>query len=332
MGNNSRIKFAIVGMGRIGKRHAALIKDNPHAELVAYCDISVPATTGVDDEGIAFFSSLESMLTSTIHIDVVNICTPNGMHAAQTISALKTGCSVVCEKPIALSVFDAVMMAQTATQYGKNIFCVMQNRYSQPSVWLKNAVTSQLLGDIYMVQINCFWNRDERYYLSDSWHGDAALDGGTLFTQFSHFIDTLYWIFGDISNISASFRDFSHGHLTDFEDSGIVSFDVLSGGIGSLNYSTAVWDSNLESSITVIGSKGSVKIAGQYMDSVEFCNIKDYDAPMFSAELDPIDHHRSMIQNVIDTVRGCAEPDSTVSEGLKVVEIIERIYAKREKE
>jgi UDP-N-acetyl-2-amino-2-deoxyglucuronate dehydrogenase len=150
----------------------------------------------------------------------------------------------------------------------------MQNRYSPPSQWIKSVVDQRLLGDIHLVQVNCYWNRDERYYKAGSWKGSNALDGGTLFTQFSHFIDILYWLFGDITDIQGKFADFNHNDLTEFEDSGLVTFRFLDGGMGCLNYSTAVWDKNLESSMTIIGSNGSVKIGGQYMDQVEYCHIK----------------------------------------------------------
>ena len=137
----------------------------------------------------------------------------------------------------------------------------MQNRYSPPSVWIKDLIDRKVLGDIYMVQLNCYWNRDERYYKAGGWKGTKDLDGGTLFTQFSHFIDIMYWLFGDIQNIQGKFADFNHKDYTDFEDSGFVSFDFVNGGIGSLNYSTSVANQNLESSMTIIGEKG-IKLSG----------------------------------------------------------------------
>ncbi len=116
-------------------------------------------------------------------------------------------------------------------------------------------------------------------YYQNSWKGTKDLDGGTLFTQFSHFIDIMYWLFGDITNIQGRFDDFNHGDSIAFEDSGMVAFDFINGGMGCINYSTAVWDKNLESSITIIGAKGSIKIGGQYMNEVEYCHIKDYTMP-----------------------------------------------------
>jgi predicted dehydrogenase len=191
-----------------------------------------------------------------------------------------------------------------------------------------------------MVKLDCFWNRDSRYYKKDGWHGDACLDGGTLFTQFSHFIDIMYWLFGDITNIRGNFADFNHKDLTDFEDTGFVIFDFIKGGLGSLNYSTAVWDTNLESSITIIGSKGTVKVAGQYMNEVVYCHVDGYEMPELAPSNPPNDYglykgsaqnHHYVIENVVDALNGSKTITTNVLEGLKVVDIIERIYAVRNK-
>jgi predicted dehydrogenase len=214
----------------------------------------------------------------------------------------------------------------------------MQNRYSPPSEWLKEIIENKRLGDIFLVQLNCFWNRDDRYYKKGSWKGTSDLDGGTLFTQFSHFIDIMYWVFGDITDINGVFADFNHQQSTCFEDSGIVNFRFINGGMGSINYTTAVFDTNLESSITVIGSKGSIKIGGQYMNEVVYCHIDGYQMP----ELPPVNpandygtykgsaaNHHYIIENVIDTLKGRTTMTTNALEGLKVVEIIERIYSLR---
>ena len=171
------------------------------------------------------------------------------------------------------------------------------------------------------------------------WKGRQDLDGGTLFTQFSHFIDLLYWIFGDLKNISARFKDFNHKDLTDFEDSGLVTFDLVnSNGMGCINYSTAVHDTNLESSITVIGSLGSVKVGGQYMDKVEYCHIKDYTLPTlqptspandYGTHKGSANNHHFVIQNVVETLTGKSEASTKAIEGLHAVDIIERIYSLR---
>lgn len=335
---SKKVKFAVVGAGHIGKRHAEMIRREEEAELVAMVDIRSKEECGAQDFDVPFFSSIEELLGSDLDFDIVNVCTPNGLHASQSLAALEAKKHVVCEKPMGLSKDNCEKVIFKSLQVSKQVFCVMQNRYSPPSEWIKSVVSEGILGDIYMVQLNCYWNRDERYYKAGGWKGTQELDGGTLFTQFSHFIDIMYWLFGDIENIQGRFADFSHKEVTDFEDSGFVSFDFINGGMGCLNYSTAVIDKNLESSMTIIGSKGSVKIGGQYMNEVEVCNIPGYEMPVLKESNPANDYgpykgsaanHNYVIQNVIDTIKGRTTITTNALEGLKVVEIIERIYKVR---
>lgn len=339
--NSDKIKFAVIGAGHIGKRHAEMIRREPEAELVALVDVRPKEACGAEDFGVPFFNSTEELLKSGLEFDVVNICTPNGLHAEQAIAALEHKKHVVCEKPMGLSKDSCEKVIFKSLQMSRHVFCVMQNRYSPPSEWIKSVIDNGILGDIFMVQLNCYWNRDERYYKKEGWKGTRELDGGTLFTQFSHFIDIMYWLFGDIDNIQGKFADFSHKKLTDFEDSGFVSFDFVNGGMGCINYSTAVCDKNLESSITVIGSKGSVKIGGQYMNEVEVCNIPGYEMPQlaptnpgndYGAYKGSAANHNYVISNVIQTLKGKTTATTNALEGLKVVEIIERIYKIRDEQ
>lgn len=332
--NGTKIKFAVIGCGHIGKRHAAMIRNNAECELVAVCDVK-EQQPGPDNAHVPFYNSVEAMLAAPVKPDVVCIATPNGLHEEHALKALANGHHVVIEKPMALTKAGCEKILYEALHHHKLIFCVMQNRYSPPSVWLKDILRQNLLGKIYMVQINCYWNRDERYYTKGNWHGTSDLDGGTLFTQFSHFIDIMYWLFGDITNIAGRFNDFNHKGITDFEDSGFVTFDFVQGGMGSINYSTSVWNSNLESSITIIAEKGTVKVGGQYMNEVEACNIKDYVMPVLPPSNPPNDYgqykgsaanHHYIFENVVDVLKGRAPITTNALEGLKVVEIIERIY------
>lgn len=338
---DQKVKFAVVGYGHIGKRHAQMVRQNPNSELVAVCDIR-PAKE-VDAEAIEekFFNSYEEMLAAGLDVDVVNICTPNGLHFDYAIKALEQRINVVVEKPIALTRSEAEIMVFKSLEVSRHVFCVMQNRYSPPSVWLKDVVSNKTLGDVLMVQLNCYWNRDDRYYKKDNWHGTADLDGGTLFTQFSHFIDIMYWLFGDITNIQGKFKDFTHEGLTAFEDSGFVNFDFVNGGMGALNYSTAIADKNFESSITIIGTKGTVKVAGQYMNEVDYCEIKDYEMPVLAESNPPNDYglykgsaqnHNYVIENVVDKILNEGTITTNVLEGMKVVDIIERIYKVRDEQ
>lgn len=334
----SKIKFAVIGAGHIGKRHAEMIRREEEAELVALVDVRTAEECGATDFNVPFFSSIEELLASGIEFDVANVCTPNGFHAEQSMAILEAKRHVVCEKPMALAKKDCEDIIFKSLQVSKQVFCVMQNRYSPPSEWIKNLIDNKILGDIYMVQLNCYWNRDSRYYKPGGWKGKQDLDGGTLFTQFSHFIDIMYWLFGDIKNIQGKFADFNHKDTTDFEDSGIVNFDFINGGMGCINYSTAVAVQNLESSITIIGANGSVKIGGQYMNEVEICNIEGYEMPELAPTNPGNDYgqykgsaanHNYVIQNVIETLKGKNSATTNALEGLKVVDIIERIYEVR---
>ncbi len=337
----NKVYFAIIGCGYIGNRHAESILSHPEAELVACTDINpVLKTTFEQKYRIPFFEKAEDMLNAHPDIDVVCVCTPNGLHAAHSLLALEHKKHVVCEKPMGLTRQSCEDVIYKALQVHKQVFCVMQNRYSPPSVWLKSVIQQELLGKIFMVQVNCYWNRDDRYYKKGTWKGSKNLDGGVLYTQFSHFIDIMYWLFGDITNIQAHFNNFTHTHNTELhDDSGIIQFDFINGGMGCINYSTAVWDKNMESSITIIGEKGSIKVGGQYMEKVEYCHVKDYVMPELPPSNPPNDYgthkgsaanHNFVIDNVVKTIQGIEHPTTNALEGLKVVDIIERIYKLRQ--
>jgi len=337
--SDQTVNFAVVGYGHIGKRHAEMIRRNDEGNLVAIVDILSAEECGASKEPEPFYSDMREMLEAHPEVEVVNICTPNGLHAEQSLMALKYKKHVVCEKPMGLTKASCEEVIFKALQVSRHVFCVMQNRYSPPSVWLKEMIENKRLGDIFLVDIDCYWNRDERYYKKGGWKGTAKLDGGTLFTQFSHFIDIMYWLFGDIENIEGRFADFNHAESTDFEDSGLVTFDFINGGKCSLNYSTSVWGGNLGSSITVIGSKGSVKVGGQYMNEVEICNVEGYEMPELQASGPANDYgaykgsaanHHFVINNVIDTIKNRNVATTNALEGLKVVDIIERIYKVRD--
>ena len=334
MSTDKTIKFAVVGAGHIGMRHAEMIERNPNASLIAICDIKAKEDCNAKDYNGPFYQSLDDMLGEQ-DFDVLCVATPNGLHAEHALKGLKANKHIVLEKPMALKKNDCEKVIFTALERAKQVFCVMQNRYSPPSVWIKDIMNNNLLGNIHMVQINCYWNRDDRYYKKGGWKGNLELDGGTLFTQFSHFVDIMYWLFGDIKNIRTNFQDFTHKDSTDFEDSGFVSFDFINGGMGSINYSTSVWGKNFESSLTIIAEKGTVKIGGQYMNEVEYCNIENYEM----TELPPANpandygnykgsaaNHNYIFDNVIETLQGKTSITTNALEGLKVVEIIERIY------
>lgn len=312
----------------------AMINADEGANLIAVADVIDKSSLNLPNS-MPYYTSIDKMLSEHPEIDVVNICSPNYFHAPQAIQVLRSGRHVVVEKPLALSTADALQIAQAEKESGKTAFMVMQNRYSPPSKWLKSLMDQKTLGKLYAINVNCFWNRNRDYYADGHWHGTQKYDGGTLFTQFSHYIDILLWLVGPIDIISASFNDYAHHDTTDFEDTGIVQFRTADGAMGNLNYSTAVPLGNLETSIIIIGEKGSVKVAGQYMNEVVHCNIENYTMPELAPSNPPNDYgaykgsaanHCYVIENVVRTLNNLDQPTTPIADGINVIDTIERIY------
>lgn len=343
------IRFAVIGLGHIGRRHAALIAAHAATEIVAIVDV-LPEEQLTRPEGVGgevpLFAGVGDLLASGINLEVACICTPNGLHAEQAIQLLAAGVHTVIEKPVALTTQGAKAIIAAAKAADRHVFGVMQNRYSPASAWLKAQVDAGVLGEILQVHLDCFWNRDHRYYTlppdgrPHPWHGDAALDGGVLFTQFAHFIDLLCWCFGEVTVHSARFANQNHEDIHVFADTGMVHFAFGEGALGSLNFSTAVWDRNFESTLTVIGERGTIKLGGQYMNELRYCHVAGLDQP----ELPPSSpannygpytgsaaNHHFVIDNVVEVLRGTAQVATTAEEGLAVVKVIEDVYAKVEK-
>ena len=317
-----------------------MVAGNDESELLAIVDTdeSKRSEAKAAYPSIEVFDSIESLIASCLVSDVVNICTPNGYHARQAIQMLDNKSHVVIEKPMGLTRQECEEVIFKSLQVSRHVFCVKQNRYSPSSKWLKEVVEKDLLGKINMVQLSCYWNRDARYYKPGGWKGTQDLDGGVLFTQFSHFIDIMYWLFGDIQNIVSKSTNFNHQGATEFNDSGVVQFEFINGGFGSINYSTSIWNKNFESSIIVIGEKGTVKVSGQYMDQLEYCHIEDYEMPELDPPNPPNDYgdykgsaanHHYVIENVINVLTGKSQISTNALEGMKVVEMIERIHRKQ---
>ena len=244
-----KIKFAIVGCGRIAQRHAEHI--NTYGILSAVCDV-VPerAQTLADKYKARVYASIEELLFAEKGIDVVSVCSPNGLHASHSIKALKAGFHVLCEKPMAISVHDCGEMINAAEKANRRLFAIKQNRFNPPVAAVKQAMDEGRLGRIYSIQLSCFWNRNEDYY-QNSWKGTRDLDGGTLYTQFSHFIDLLYWMFGDVKNVQAFMSNYAHKNTIEFEDTGVVILEFYDGAIGTVNYTVNSYQKNMEGSLNI---------------------------------------------------------------------------------
>jgi predicted dehydrogenase len=328
------LRFAIVGCGRIAQRHAEHIAGQ--GKLVAVCDTNKERR----DEMAAKYNSkayvsLDELLQQEKNIDLIAICTPNGLHARQSIQALEAGIHVLCEKPMAITVTDCERMIAAANKADKHLFIVKQNRFNAPIAELKKVIDEGRLGKIIDVQLNCFWNRNNKYYESSDWKGKKNLDGGTLYTQFSHFIDLLYWMVGDVKNIHAITRNFMHQHIIDFEDSGVIALEFENGAIGTVNYTVNSFEKNMEGSITVFGEKGTVKVGGQYLNVLEYQNIENYKmqsvfetkpANDYGHYQGSMSNHDKVYDNVVDVLKNKGTIATNGFEGLKTVEIIERIY------
>ena len=296
----------------------ATIKLQPKCELVAIID-----TICEQQIGFPHYATLQEYLETTPTVDAFIIATPNGTHASLAIEVLEAGKHVLIEKPFALRRHEAEAVISKAIEAKKQVMVVLQNRYSPVSKWLKSIVEQDILGKVYFVEVNCFWNRNENYYFKNSWRGSKETDGGTLYTQFSHFIDILYWLFGDITRISSRFYNNRHKELISIEDTGSIFFEFVNNGAGCMNFTTASFERNIESSITIIAENGSIKISGQYMDTIEYCHIKDYILPEMPAN-DPSKNNIKMLEEFIKVIH--QEAGSNSLDGLHSVDIIERMY------
>ncbi|MDP4215103.1 MAG: Gfo/Idh/MocA family oxidoreductase [Bacteroidota bacterium] len=268
------LKFAIIGCGRIAQRHAEHIANQ--GKLVAVCDVIPEKAKALADKyAAAAYDEVGRFLQEIPGVDVVSVCSPNGLHAEHTIRSLQAGFHVLCEKPMALTVQDCGEMINAAERANRRLFIVKQNRFNPPVAAVKKIIEEGRLGKICSVQLSCFWNRNEEYY-RNSWKGTRALDGGTLFTQFSHFVDLLYWMIGDVKEVSGFTGNLAHAGVIEFEDSGVVTLRFYNGAIGTINYTVNAHKKNMEGSLTIFGEKGTVKIGGQYLNELEYQDIEGY--------------------------------------------------------
>ncbi len=338
------IRFAVIGCGHIGRRHSEKITLDPRATLVAQCDI-LPRTTCLGETGeayddIPYFSSVEELLSSDIEFDIASVCVPNGLHAEIAEAVLASGHHALIEKPIVLRLEDGERLRTLAEQRGVRIYGVLQNRYSPVSRWLKETVSSGILGQIYHIHLDCLWNRDERYYTPEGWHGTMALDGGTLYTQYSHFLDLLLWTMGEIKVQDARFANYAHETMIEFEDSGVVRFRTASGADGLITYSTAVHGRNLGVSMTILAERGAIRISGPYLNILEHVSIEGMDTPpelapsaagnQYGGYSGSAQNHHHVIANVVASLLGEEASTTDLDDGLAVVRLIDDIYRHRQ--
>jgi len=328
------LRFAIVGFGNIGRRHAEHIMQNPHTELVAVCDIKASLNAKVP-EHISFYTDIDQMLQET-KADVLCVCTPNYLHEIHTIKGLHAGLHTVVEKPMAISVASCDRMIAAAKETGKTIFAVKQNRYNPPVQAVKKIINNDELGKLYMLQVNCFWNRGDAYYAESDWRGKKEKDGGCLFTQFSHFVDILYYLNGSIKAAAGWVHNFAHQHNTEVEDTGSFVLRGVNDTIINFNFTTCAYERNMEGSITIFAEKGTLKIGGQYLNTIEYQQLESNSLPAINITAKANDYglyqgsmsnHDKVIQNVVDVILHDKPIMTSAEEGREVVRMIEQMYA-----
>jgi UDP-N-acetyl-2-amino-2-deoxyglucuronate dehydrogenase len=329
-----KLNIAVVGVGHIGSQHAK--HASSVGNLVAVCDIKQErAKTIAAQYPCKSFISLDKLLAGEKNLDLVAVCTPNGLHAEHSIKALKAGCNVLCEKPMATTVHDCERMIHTAEETNKRLFIVKQNRFNPPVKALKKVIDEGKLGRILNVQVNCFWNRNREYYTGSDWRGKLTMDGGTLFTQYSHFIDLLYWFVGDVEEVHAFTENYLHKGIVEFEDTGVVVLKFANGALGTINFTIDSFGKNMEGSITLFGEKGTVKVGGQYLNLLEYQSIDGYEITglepgnppnTYGAIKGSMSNHDKVYQNVIDVLVHGGSIATDLLDGLKTVQIIEKIY------
>lgn len=329
-----RLNFALIGCGAIGERHAAIIAT--HGNLQAVCDIDArKAKAFARRFDSAYYLSTQALFAAEKTIDVAVVCTPNGLHHLHTTEALKNGAHVLCEKPMAITAAHARKMIAAAKHYNRKLFVVKQNRYNPPVAFVQQLLAQKKLGRVYSFQLNCFWNRNTSYYQQSDWKGTQKYDGGVLFTQFSHFIDLLCWYFGTLSVVKAVWQNVAHSTVSEVDDEGAVLLTDPSGMLGSVHYTINAHKKNMEGSLTIFGEKGTVKIGGQYLNTLEYFEVKGMRKPTLPAGKKAneygyyqgsMSNHEAVYKNLSAVLRGKTTTYVSGEDGLRSVELIERIY------
>lgn len=327
-----KIKIAIVGCGRIAKSHFGSIeKHSEELELTAICDID-PIVLAEHSERykVPAYRDLAEMLEKE-QLDLVAICTPSGIHPDQTALAAKYKVHVMTEKPMATRWSDGVRMVKACDEAGVRLFVVKQNRRNTTLQFLKRAVNEKRFGKIHMVHLNVFWTRPQSYYdQGNGWRGTWEFDGGAFMNQASHYIDLLDWLIGPVEKVQAMM---STARDIEVEDTGVLNVKWRNGALGSMCVTMLTYPNNLEGSITILGEKGTARVGGVAVNEIQlwqFDEAKDYDQQIQSANYETTSvygfGHPLYYKNVIDVMRGNAEPETDGREGLKSLELLIAAY------
>ncbi len=327
-----KIRIGIVGCGRIAKNHFASIETHSdNLELVAVCDNNA-ATLAAHQERyqVPAYQRIEDLLKAE-QLDLVALCTPSGLHPEQAVIAARHGVNVMTEKPMATRWQDGVRMVRACDDAEVHLFVVKQNRRNTTLQLLKRAVEEKRFGKIYMVSINVFWTRPQEYYDSAKWRGTWELDGGAFMNQASHYVDLIDWLIGPVDSVHAMTATLARD--IQVEDTGVLNVRWRSGALGSMSVTMLTYPKNLEGSITILGEKGTVRVGGLAVNDIQvwdFAEPCDYDAKIKEANYETTSvygfGHPLYYKNVIDVLRGEAEPETDGREGLGSLEVLIAAY------
>ncbi|MGJ0363784.1 Gfo/Idh/MocA family protein [Arcobacter cryaerophilus gv. pseudocryaerophilus] len=328
------LKFALVGCGRISKRHSELLGLNQikNASLVAVCDIDEEKAKKIGKQfNIPYYTDMDEMMSKE-PIDVVSVLTESGNHAKHVINLAKYGKHIVVEKPMALTLNDADNMIQACAENECKLFVVKQNRFNVPVVKLREAMDEKRFGKLVLGTIRVRWCRDEDYYKQASWRGTWAMDGGVLTNQASHHIDLLEYMMGDVESVFAK----STTALVNIEaeDTAIVTLKFNNGALGIIEATTAVRPKDLEGSISILGETGTVEIGGFAVNKMlhwNFTHKKDEDDEIMEKySVNPPNvygfGHQAYYEHVIDSIINNKQQLVDGLVGRKSLELISAIY------
>ena len=332
------LKFALVGCGRISKRHSELLGNNQikGAKLIALCDVSFSKAKRISDLfKIAAYDDMDKMMQNE-SIDVVVVLTPSGLHAKHVVNLSKYGKHIMVEKPMALTIEDTENMIYACDENNIKLFVIKQNRFNVPVVKLREALESGRFGKLSLGTVRVRWARHQAYYDQDSWRGTWAMDGGVLTNQASHHVDMLEWMMGDVESVFAKMTT----ALADIEteDTAIVTLKFKNGALGIIEATTATRPANLEGSISILGEKGTVVVGGVAVNKMQtwiFEDEQDGDANVLEEfSVNPPNvygfGHQAYYEHVVDCIENGSANLVDGLQGRKSIELISAIYESAE--
>jgi UDP-N-acetyl-2-amino-2-deoxyglucuronate dehydrogenase len=332
-----KVRFALVGCGRIAKNHIeAIAFHSEKAHIVDVCDIESEVLLNAKKMTNARgHNSIQELLKDT-NADAVILTTPSGIHAEHAILAAESGLHVVCEKPMAVQYADGIKMVKACERANVQLFVVKQNRRNSTIQLLKKSIDNKRFGKIYLVNINVFWQRPQEYYDMAPWRGTLRLDGGAFMNQASHYVDLLQWLFGPVQSVHTYTATLARN--IEAEDTGVMNLEWQSGTLGTMNVTMLTYPKNIEGSITVLGEKGTVIIGGVAVNKIlrwEFKDRQPEDKLIDNASYETTSiygfGHSLYYENVIDTLLGTAMPETDGYSGLKTLELLEALYLSSKK-